>query len=489
MEDSLSHLTEIAVVALVAVALGLFFVRLRQPPVVGYILAGIVLGPTMFGVVSHTGQVRLLAELGVLLLMFLIGMELSLRAFVMVLRPAVIVAGLQIAAGLGIAFLFGTFAGWSVRASLLLGFAVAVSSTALAIKMLEEIGELRGDSGRITVGVLIAQDIAIVPILLFAESLGGGRSAIGYGLLITMALAVVGLGVLIWALSKPGKITLPFADRIAGRIDLLTLAMLTLCFTGAAVTGLIGLSPVYGAFVAGLVIGKSTLRSEAIHATEPVQSILMVVFFLSIGLLINLNYIAAHWVLVASFVLGVIAIKSILNVAVLRLAGERWEVAFPAGLVMAQVGEFSFVLATVGLGNGVMSEDLYQLTISVIAISLLVSPLWLVSVRRFHMVAAHGVSNFRDALAEVYEGEIAGVEKGALALSRLAEHPRRWVRAARVAARRRSRALSVAAPAAADTAPEQAEEQAQGGEAAVSDAAGVSGPEGAREPASPAEGA
>ncbi|XSG81340.1 MAG: cation:proton antiporter [Methyloligella sp. ZOD6] len=436
MEENLTSLTEIAVVALVAVGLGLFFVRLRQPPVVGYILAGMLLGPTVLGLVSHGESVRLLAELGVLLLMFLIGMELSIRAFVTVLKPAAIVASLQIVAGLAIAFLFGSIAGWSVEASLLIGFAVAVSSTALAIKMLEEIGELRADTGRITVGVLIAQDIAIVPILLFANSLGGPEG-MGYGILFYLALAIGGLFLLIWALNKPGRVPFPFADRIQGRIDLLTLAMFAACFTGAAVTGLIGLSPVYGAFVAGLVVGKTALRSEAIHATEPVQSLLMVIFFLSIGLLMDLNYIVENFGLVFSFVLGVILIKSILNVVLLRIAGERWEVAFPAGLVMAQVGEFSFVLATVGLANGAMDGALYQLTISVIAISLLVSPLWLVSVRRFHIVASRGVSSFKDALAEVYEGEIAGMEKGAAAVSRGAQHAKRWGLAAKVAVQRR----------------------------------------------------
>jgi CPA2 family monovalent cation:H+ antiporter-2 len=436
MEENLTNLTEIAVVALVAVGLGLFFVRLRQPPVVGYIIAGMLLGPTVLGLVAHGEAVRLLAELGVLLLMFLIGMELSIRAFVTVLRPAVIVAALQIVAGLGIAFLFGSIAGWSIEASLLIGFAVAVSSTALAIKMLEEIGELRADTGRITVGVLIAQDIAIVPILLFANSLGGPEG-VGYGIIFTLALAVGGLFLLIWALNKPGRVPFPFADRIQGRIDLLTLAMFTACFTGAAVTGVIGLSPVYGAFVAGLVVGKTALRSEAIHATEPVQSLLMVIFFLSIGLLMDMNYIMENFGLVFSFVLGVILIKSILNVVFLRVAGEPWEVAFPAGLVMAQVGEFSFVLASIGLSNRIMDGALYQLTISVIAISLLISPLWLVSVRRFHIVASRGVSSFKDALAEVYEGEIAGMEKGAAAVSRAAQHPKRWALAAKVAVDRR----------------------------------------------------
>ncbi len=437
MDSSLTDLTLIAVVALIAVALGLVLVRLRQPPIVGYIIAGILLGPTGLGFVSHTESIRLLAEMGVLLLLFLIGMELSLRAFVLVLRPALITASLQIVTSLGVTFAFGYFAGWTVQASILLGFAIAVSSTALVIKMLEDIGELRTDLGRITVGVLIAQDLAIVPILLLSESLGQGQS-IDSGMVLKMALAIGSLFALVWALGRPGKITIPFSDRIAGKSDLLTLAMLGMCLAGAAISGLIGLSPIYGAFVAGLVVGQSNLRSEAIPATQPVQSLLIVVFFLSIGLLIDLKFVAENWALLLLFVFGVIVIKSVLNVAILHLAGEKWETAFPAGIIMSQVGEFSFVTAAVGLRTSVIDFSAYQIVISVIAFSLLISPFWLITVRRFHEVAHKGINNFRLALAEVYEDELAGVEKGAEGVKRAGKKARHWVRAAKRTAVRRS---------------------------------------------------
>jgi CPA2 family monovalent cation:H+ antiporter-2 len=430
MEASHSDLTQIAVVILVAVALGLTLVRLRQPPIVGYILAGIVLGPTGLGFVPNTDSITLLAEMGVLLLLFLIGMELSLRAFMLVLRPAIVTAALQILAALAVTFAFGYFAGWKPQVSILLGFAIAVSSTALVIKMLEDIGELRTDLGRITIGVLIAQDLAIVPILLFAESLGAGQ-ALDSGLFLKMALATGGLFVLIWFLARPGKIHIPFSGRIAGRGDMLTLTMLAMCLAGAALSGLFGISAIYGAFVAGLVVGQSNLRSEAIPATQPVQSLLIVVFFLSIGLLIDLNYVAENWGSLLLFVFGVIAIKSVLNVAILRLAGERWETAFPGGIIMSQIGEFSFVTAAVGLRTSVIDYAAYQSVIAVIAVSLLISPFWLITVRRFHDVAQKGVQNFRMALAEVYEDEIAGVEKGTAGLRRAHRRARWWVRAAK----------------------------------------------------------
>jgi len=440
MGTALSDLTQIAVVVLVAVAFGLVLVHFRQPPIVGYILTGIVLGPTALGFVSQTDSIKLLAEIGVLLLLFLIGMELSLRAFVMVLRPALLTAGLQIIASLGVTFAFGYFASWTLQASILLGFALAVSSTALVIKMLEEIDELRSDLGRITVGVLIAQDLAIIPILLVSESLGGGREP-DFWLAAKMLLAIGGLMALIWALGRPGKVTIPFSDRISGKPDLLTLAMLAICLTGASASGLFGLSPVYGAFVAGLIVGQSNLRAEAIPATQPVQSLLIVVFFLSIGLLIDLRFIAENWGLLMTFVVGVIVIKSVLNVAILRFAGEPWETAFPGGIIMSQIGEFSFVIVAVGLNANVIDYAAYQTAISVIAVSLLISPFWLLTLRRFHEVAEKGIANFRQALGEVYEDELAELGKGAAGVKHATRTARTWSRAAKRAVVRKGEAI------------------------------------------------
>ncbi|MDP2618681.1 MAG: cation:proton antiporter [Hyphomicrobiales bacterium] len=351
MVEHVSDLTGIAVVTAVAVLLGLLFVRLRQPPIVGYILAGLVLGPTGMGLVRETDEIRLLAELGVIMLLFLIGMEISLRAFVLVLKPAVITAAAQIAISLAITFGFAALLGWSAGQALLLAFIVAVSSTAVAMSMLDDVGELRTETGRITIGVLVAQDIAIVPMLILVAAFSDatvGLAEVGW----KVALAVGILLLLIRLLARAGKIALPFSRAIQGRVDLVALASVALCFGAAAISGLLGLTAAFGAFIAGLIVANSTLRAEAIKVTQPIQSVLMVVFFLSIGLLIDLDYVVSDMLTVILFLLGVLLAKSVLNVAILHFVGEPWERAFPAGLIMAQIGEFSFVLATVGFANG-----------------------------------------------------------------------------------------------------------------------------------------
>ncbi len=443
MEDHVVDLTGIAFVTAIAALLGFVLMRFRQPPIVGYILTGVALGPTGFGLVVHTDSITALAELGVIMLLFLIGMELSVRVFRTVAGIASIVAAGQIVVSLAVTGLLGLLFGWQAEAVIALAFIVAISSTAVAMQMLEELGELRTSTGRITVGVLIAQDIAVVPMLVILGSFGGG----GDGRTVIIKLAVA--AVLIFALlrylaSRPGKLRLPFTERIRGRVDMMALASVAFCFGAAALTSVFGLSAAFGAFLAGLVIAGSTLRAEAIAATHPIQSLLLVVFFLSIGLLIDLDFVVANFGTVIVVVIVVLAAKTAINVLLLRLVRRPWEEAFPGGLIMAQIGEFSFVLAASGFASGAVSADTYRLAIAVIAISLLVSPLWMISLRRFQAIASDGISSFREALAEVYASEIEEIERGRLLITRTAVHAARRARAARVMWQRRRQAKRLA---------------------------------------------
>jgi len=404
-------LTEVAFVVTVAVAFGLGLMRLRQPPLVGFILAGMIMGPTGLGFIRTNDSVTALAEMGVLVLLFFIGMELSVRAFILSLRPALIVACGQLAAALCIGGVISwlTGAGWTQ--AIILGFILALSSTVVAMKMLDDMGELRGEAGRITVGVLIAQDLAVVPMLILTNSLGGGEiNAIGLG--IKMGFAVAVLGGLLWWLAGRGKLRVPFHDEVEERVEILALGSLALCFGAAAISGVTGLSPAYGAFVAGILVGNSTLRSRIIPVIEPIQSVLLVVFFLSIGLLIDLGYIWNNLVLVLAATLFTVFAKTNLNIFLLRLTGYKRETALVGGLSMAQIGEFSFILAAAGFSAGALGYDFYRLAIAVTAITLLFSPVWMSIMHRIDALAAEGYSSYREALSEAYADELENVEEG-----------------------------------------------------------------------------
>ena len=431
-----TSLTFIALVAGVALLCGIAMARLKQPAIVGYIVAGVVLGPSGFGLVTDRAQINVLAELGVLMLLFLIGMELSLGAFKRVLGIALFGAALQIVAALTVMLLLSFVLGWPIELAVLLGFVVALSSTAVAIRMLNDIGELRTRVGRGAVGVLLAQDFAVVPMMLALNAMAS-ETGFSMGDLLPMALATGFLSLFVWYLGGR-KIRLPLGRWVVGDRDLRPLAALALCFAAATATGLMGLSPAYGAFLAGLLVGSSTERRAMIRATHPIQSVLLMAFFLSIGLLIDLGYIWRNLGTVLVLLLVVTVGKTAMNVAILRLLGEPWPRAFLGGVVLGQIGEFSFVLAALGLSNGLVGPEAYRLVVAVIALSLMISPLWLDAARRLQALAATGVSTFNELAGVLYPDEAVAVGQTAAgsasrrALARAAapaRHPaRHWRR-------------------------------------------------------------
>lgn len=440
MEEQLPHLLAIAILTLVAVITGIVMVRIKQPPLVGYILAGVLLGPTVLGFVPRVEAVPLVAELGVVFLLFLVGMEISLKAFIADLRPAALTVLGQLTLAIGAMLLFASVLDWTLQQALLLAFVVTMSSTAVSLKILEDIGELRTELGRIVVAVMIAQDIAIVPMLILANSWGSGISFEPWTL-VTVALAVGGLALFIGILGPRGKLHFPGEAHIMGRVEMVTLTALAVCCTAATVSGVMGFSPAYGAFLAGLFIGKTTLRSEAIHAMEPIQGVLMVLFFVAIGLLLDVDFILANMLLVATFVIGVLILKSLANVVILRMVGSSWTEAFQAGLIIGQIGEFSFVLAAVGLANGVLDSSGYKLAISVIVLSLLLSPIWLSTVRRVHDASQLGMASLRVALVEAYSGEVEELTRAQRAMVRGFKYSRQVIGHPKLVQRYASRAI------------------------------------------------
>ena len=389
MEAHIDQLTAIALVTTVALLCGLTLIRLRQPAIVGYIVAGIVLGPTGFKFIETTETVQLLAELGVIMLLFLIGMELNLRSFKAVYKTALATVALQIAVAFGVFYALGWFLQWPMQQVAVFTFATALSSTAVSIKILEETDDLKTPVGRTTVSTLIAQDLVVIPMLLIISAFAatGGAEDAGRAIAVKLALAVGLLLIVTWFLSRREKIELPLSSWIISRHEIVPLVALAFCFSWATLSGAAGLSAAYGAFIAGLIIGNSSIREVVHKAAEPIQAILLMVFFLSIGLLIDIDYIVSNWKLVLLVLSIVTFLKTVANVAILHWLGEPWERAFHSGVVMGQVGEFSFIIAATGLAVSAISDDSYRLMIAVIALSLLISPMWLAIARRLHNVA------------------------------------------------------------------------------------------------------
>ena len=381
MEDTL-QLTGMALVIVAATLCGVVMTRLRQPAIVGYILAGVLLGPSGLGFVSDRAQVGALAELGVLMLLYFIGMELSLRSFRVTWRIGLFSTLIQIGVSLAAMLVVQQFLGWPLGYAVFFGFVLARSSTAVAVKMLDDVGELRTRVGRTAISVLIAQDLAVAPMLLIVGGLAGGEFQWAVVLKVLVSVGLL-IAVTAWFGSRRRVRLLPFR-LVVGNIDLLPLAAIGWCFGFAALGGLTGLSPAYGAFFAGLLVGNSAEKRAVENVAQPIQSILLMVFFLSIGLLIDLKYMWENLALVLGLWFFVSVFKTALNVFILQLMGEQPQRAFMTSLSLAQVGEFSFVLGAAALASNVITPDLHRLVVAITVVSLVTSPLWMHTVRRLH---------------------------------------------------------------------------------------------------------
>ncbi len=406
MEGSVySDLTGVAVVVLAALGCGLAMERLRQPAFVGYILAGLLLGPTALGLVADRAQIDAIADLGVLMLLFIIGLELPLRLFVRLWKLSLVAVAAQVLAGGAVMLLVARLLHWPGGMAVLLGFVVALSSTAVALKIFENSGEAKSRAGRIGIGVLIAQDLAFVPMILILTLFSnvGGRPK--YESIVALALAVLVLAFAIGRLAKGKKIPIPFARAAARNHDLTPLSGLAMCFGAAAISGFLGLTPAYGAFLGGLLLGQAGDRAALVRTTQPIQSVLIMAFFLSIGLLIDLKFIWANLGTVLLLLFLVTVFKTAMNTAIFRLTGQSWPQAFLLGVVLAQIGEFSFLLTRNGLANGLIGEGEMRLVVAVTVLSLAVSPLWVVTARRLHESTSNGISSLGELLRLIYQPE------------------------------------------------------------------------------------
>jgi CPA2 family monovalent cation:H+ antiporter-2 len=391
-------LTALALVLALAVISGLSMSRLRMPAAAGFILVGMVLGPTGFGLIATSDAIETLADLGVLMLLFIIGMELRLAAFRALLPLAVGIALIEVAAAVAFTLALSQLTSGETTSAVVIGFMLAVSSTALAIKMMEDADEKTTAAGRLTLAVLVAQDLAVVPMLVVISAMAPNAGANAVWIAgIKLAMAVGLLVAFIAGLSRIKSFRFPYSEFFLKDSDIGTLAVLGVCFAAATLSGLLGLSPALGAFVGGLAVGHSTLRRDAHRMVAPVQSILLFTFFLSVGLLFDLHYLLYHlWLIVIVFAV-VAAGKTFVNLLILRLFGQKGDVAFQTALFLTPVGEFSFVLATAGVAAGALTPEGHKLAIAVIALSLLVSPLWFLGARRAHMLALRGITE-ADAL-------------------------------------------------------------------------------------------
>jgi len=362
------------VVLLVAVAIPVVALaqRLRIPSVVGFLLTGIAIGPSGLGLIARTDSVSGIAEVGVVLLLFAIGLELPLSRVLRMGRPLVQGGALQVAGTVGAVALLAVALGASWQRGVFFGALVAMSSTAVVLKAYQDRGELDSPHARVAVAILIFQDLCVVPLMLLVPLLGGaGAGAAAAAGRVVISVAALGL------LVAGGRVVLPWLLRrlvATGNREVFTLGIVFFGLGAAFLTSLFGLSLAVGAFIAGVVISESEYGLQALSDVLPFRDVFSGVFFASVGMLFDLRIVGVQPLAFLGIVVGLLAVKAaIASLAVLSLRRSA-EVSIRAGLGMAQVGEFAFVLAGVGVPLGLFVERDYQFFLGASVYTMLAAP-------------------------------------------------------------------------------------------------------------------
>ena len=350
---------DIVIIVVTALLGGLAAQRVKQPLVLGYILAGVVVGPYGFAVISDIHEIELLAEIGVALLLFALGLEFSFRDLRPVRSIALIGTPIQIIVTIAYGFALGTWLGWEWRPALWFGALISLSSTMVVLRTLMSQGRMGTLSSRVMVGVLIVQDLAVVPLMIILPQLHDPQTG----------LALLGLAALKAALFL--ALTIGVGVRLLPRLmvhiaswnsrELFLLSITAIGLGIGYATHLVGLSFALGAFVAGMVLSESDYGHQALSDILPLRDLFGLLFFASVGILFDPTFLFAHLQEVGLLVLLIMVGKMLVFGLLPRFFGYRNVVPLAVALTLFQVGEFSFVLARVGLKAGAIDAELYAL--------------------------------------------------------------------------------------------------------------------------------
>ena len=366
--------TDLILLVVTAFFSGLLMQRLGQPLILGYILTGIAFGPYAGGfALTSVNEIELLAEIGVALLLFALGLEFSLKDLKPVKKIALIGTPIQIILTIGMGYGIGQLMGWDAKSSLWLGALVSLSSTMVLLKTLMNQGWLGTLSSKVMVGMLIVQDLAVVPLIVLLPMLND--PSLGW---ISLEIAILKTVVFLAGMILFGTRLLPLIMRYIAHLGSRELFLLAITAIGLGVgylTYLVGLSFAFGAFVAGMVLSESDYGHQALSDIIPVRDLFGLLFFASVGMLLNPGFLLDHWKQVLMLVLIVSLGKGIIFALLARIFKYGNVVPLAVGLGLFQVGEFSFVLAQVGVSTNSISHEVYSLVLTTAIITMFLTPI------------------------------------------------------------------------------------------------------------------
>lgn len=373
-----SVLKDIVVIFALSTAVNYLFTRIRVPTIIGYLLTGILAGPHLTGLIHSPHEIELMAEIGVVLLMFTIGLEFSLNHLLKIRRIVFVGGFIQLFLTVLVILLIarGYRAEWNE--ALFIGMLTALSSTAVVLKILQERSELTSNYGRTVLGILIFQDIILIPFLLVTPMLGGETSGPDGGWLLMLAKGIAIIG-MIYVANRWLMPRLLRAIALTRNQELFLMSILLICLAVALLTSQLGLSLAFGAFLAGLMVSETEYSHNAFGHLIPFKDTFTSFFFVSIGMLLDLSYVADHLLLVLGTVVLVILVKTAIAGLTAMLLGHTFRGVVMVGIALSQVGEFSFILANLGREFEIISAMHYQLFLAVAIITVSVTPLQMIA--------------------------------------------------------------------------------------------------------------
>lgn len=362
---------DIAIVLSVGVAAGLLFWRIRQPLILGYVLAGLLLSPLTPGPRIHDVHTfQVMAEVGVVLLMFSIGTEFSVPELLRVKWIALVGGPIGVLLSIGLGAAAGRLMGWPLSQGIAVGCIVAVASTMVLVRVLVDRGELSSESGRLMVSITLVEDLAVVILTIVLSGLGntGGlqRAQIfwqtGKAILLLVPIVFIAWKVMPRLLSHV---------RSTGNEEISALVVLAVCLAAAATTEALGLSLALGAFVGGLLLGSCPDAHELAAKIFPMRDVFVALFFITVGMIVDPRSLLSDWQALAVIVGLILVGKFCIWFMVVRLFGYPTQTAFRVGIGLTQIGELSFILASVSLRGGLITESVYNAALAASLLSIL----------------------------------------------------------------------------------------------------------------------
>ena len=368
-----SVLKDIVIIFAFSSLVNYLFTKIKVPTIIGYLLTGVIVGPKLMGIIKAPQEIELMAGIGVVLLLFMIGMEFSLNHLFKIRRRVFLGGFLQ----LSLTTLVTTFLAHAYdlnwKASLFIGFLTALSSTAVVLKILQDRSEVTSNYGRTVLGILIFQDVVLVPLMLFTPFLGGGEIDYSGQLLMLALKTIFVIGFLYvgnrWLMSK-----LLHKIALTRNQELFMMIILLICLSVALLTYKMGMPLAFGAFLAGLMISESEYSHNAFGNLITFRDTFTSFFFVSIGMLLDLGFVMDNLVAIILTVILVVFLKSLVGGLTAFLLGHTFRGTVLVGIALSQVGEFSFILAKQGKDFAILDDYFYQMFLAVAIITMSISP-------------------------------------------------------------------------------------------------------------------